>query len=165
MGCLCFSHRKPKQNYSTKMLYVLVFVGEEVNNSKRPENSLEQETNSSLKENFENTVSTIKKVEISLGAEPCTSCKSTNNLSDNANKKSTTIGSGHRAGIDAFMTGYCMATYLVQCGVKGVAHSGWVNKISLSGKEVPLTISQSHFSKPSTTHSQKMKLLRECVCE
>ena len=107
---------------------------------------------------MDTTVSTIK---VENFTQPSASLVSAYNPIHNSNTNATAVGSGHRAGIDAFMTGYCLATYLVQCGVKGVAHSDWVNKISLSGKQVPLTISQSHFSKPSPTHSQKMKLLRQ----
>ena len=75
---------------------------------------------------------------------------------------------GHRAGFDAFMTGYCMATYLLQLGKKNdenelsLSSLGEIaNKLSLAKKDVPLQIARSHFSKPSPSHTEKLKRLRE----
>jgi len=75
---------------------------------------------------------------------------------------------GHRAGFDAFMTGYCMATYLLQLGKKGDTNeltlSSLVdvsNKLSLTKKEVPLQITRSHFIRPSASHTEKLKRLKE----
>ncbi|KAL9950809.1 hypothetical protein ACROYT_G043371 [Oculina patagonica] len=75
---------------------------------------------------------------------------------------------GHRAGFDAFMTGYCMATYLLQLGKKGddneLTLSSLVdisNKLSLTKKDVPLQIVRSHFIRPSASHSEKLKRLKE----
>lgn len=74
---------------------------------------------------------------------------------------------GHRAGFDAFMTGYCMATYLLQLGKESVDNeltlSSLVdvsNKLSLPRKDVPLQITRSHFIRPSTTHTEKLKRLK-----
>ena len=80
----------------------------------------------------------------------------------------------HRAGFDAFMTGFAMATFVSQYGrppptsddvpsVKGGSFvetyglQDLVNKLYLGGKDVPLQITQSHFSKPSANHREKMK--------
>ena len=75
---------------------------------------------------------------------------------------------GHRAGFDAFMTGYCMATYLLQLGKKSDENELTLssltdvsNKLSLTKKEVPLQITRSHFIRPSVSHTEKLKRLKE----
>lgn len=75
---------------------------------------------------------------------------------------------GHRAGFDAFMTGYCMATYLLQLGKRSdeneLTLSSLVevaNKLSLTQKDVPLQITRSHFTKPSAAHTEKLQRLKE----
>lgn len=77
---------------------------------------------------------------------------------------------GHRAGFDAFMTGYCMATYLLRLGKRNdeneLTLSSLVetaNKLSLTQKDVPLQITRSHFTRPSATHTEKLKRLKERV--
>ena len=75
---------------------------------------------------------------------------------------------GHRAGFDAFMTGYCMATYLLQLGKRSDENELTLsclvdvsNKLSLTKKEVPLQITRSHFIRPSASHTEKLKRLKE----
>lgn len=74
---------------------------------------------------------------------------------------------GHRAGFDAFMTGYCMATYLLQLGKESVDNElslsslvDVANKLSLTRKDVPLQITRSHFTRPSASHAEKLKRLK-----
>ncbi|XP_035383934.1 target of EGR1 protein 1 isoform X1 [Electrophorus electricus] len=73
-------------------------------------------------------------------------------------------GGTHRAGFDAFMTGYifAFASILNQKPEESVAHPGipgCQNKLYLSGKSVPLQVVKSTFSKSSKAHAHKMELV------
>lgn len=88
--------------------------------------------------------------------------------SDDAQRKKADTGT-HRAGFDAYMTGYIFA---FSCAlnkkeevraegeeVEQAWHPDCVNKIYLSGKAVPLNIVKSTFSKSSKAHVQKMEMV------
>ena len=82
---------------------------------------------------------------------------------------------GHRAGFDAFMTGYIFAWCLARYGkipLQDVTTSkaltvrelvegeDFLNKIYLGGKDFPLQVAQSNFAKPSKLHLEKLERLR-----
>uniref|UniRef100_A0A665WU68 Target of EGR1 protein 1 n=1 Tax=Echeneis naucrates TaxID=173247 RepID=A0A665WU68_ECHNA len=74
----------------------------------------------------------------------------------------------HRAGFDAFMTGYIFAHSCILIKkdvVEAVAHDEQtrlptcLNKVYLSGKATPLNVVKSTFSKSSKAHVQKMEMV------
>lgn len=74
----------------------------------------------------------------------------------------------HRAGFDAFMTGYAFATFVLsyaKCRPTGVLDAQelgldeLVNKLCLSGKTAPLLVRESNFAKRSAKHIEKFKAL------
>jgi len=79
---------------------------------------------------------------------------------------------GHRAGIDAFMTGCVFAWSVVTYGQDSsvghearttpacdVTNSEFVNRVYLGGKDFPLHVTQSCFAKPSKSHLEKWRLI------
>lgn len=68
--------------------------------------------------------------------------------------------SGHRAGFDAFMTGYCFAFYRTCLNKPNqMVIQDSRNKVYLTAKDMPLTIMKSHFVKTSTNHKRVMAAL------
>lgn len=68
---------------------------------------------------------------------------------------------GHRAGFDAFMTGYTFAAYLAHSNTSGTSveslESAVKNKVYLMSKSFPLSVQKSAFSKVSASHACKAK--------
>ncbi|XP_051984543.1 target of EGR1 protein 1-like isoform X2 [Xyrauchen texanus] len=76
-------------------------------------------------------------------------------------KEKKVEGGTHRAGFDAFMTGYIFAfartlTANTEESPNAPFITGCLNKLYLSGKSVPLNVVKSTFSKSSKAHVHKM---------
>lgn len=82
----------------------------------------------------------------------------------------------HRAGYDAFMTGYCLAFFMainsknkpdvkMPMNAKRLGVSQFVNNIYLTGKDQSLRINASSFAKTSTNHKNKILKLRSITLE
>ncbi|XP_046566999.1 target of EGR1 protein 1-like [Haliotis rubra] len=78
---------------------------------------------------------------------------------------------GHRAGYDAFMTGYIMAYYFTKYGklpaetrrnvkLTDLNVDEFKNKVYLCGKDIPLVITKSSFTKSSKDHREKMQKIK-----
>lgn len=67
---------------------------------------------------------------------------------------------GHRAGFDAFMTGYCFAFYRIHIAGNDSMQK-LSNKIYLTGKDVPLNVMKSHFAKTSSQYQETIKLINQ----
>lgn len=70
---------------------------------------------------------------------------------------------GHRAGYDAFMTGFIYAVYRTTDNMWKDKTDEWKNKLYLGGKDYPLSVSKSSFSKHSKNHLEKISKIRKSV--
>ncbi|ELT96816.1 hypothetical protein CAPTEDRAFT_205148 [Capitella teleta] len=74
---------------------------------------------------------------------------------------------GHRAGFDAFMTGFIFAFFCARYGesngkesfIDSVGFQEYRNKLFLSGKDIPLQVLKSGFAKTSKQHREKWTLV------
>lgn len=78
----------------------------------------------------------------------------------------------HRAGFDAFMTGFALACIVNEQGkfpsegeeeegrqLEGFGMSREANKLALTGKNIPMLIMKSSYAKSSQAHREKMERL------
>lgn len=74
----------------------------------------------------------------------------------------THANGGHRAGYDAFMTGFIFAFYLARSRQEKDFGSfeEWKNKLYLVGKDYPLSIAKSSFTKQSKLHQDKLSSIQ-----
>lgn len=98
---------------------------------------------------------------------------STDAETENVGASSRQHGS-HRAGFDAFMTGFALACIINEKGkfpsegeeddvgrlLRGFGMDGEANKLALIGKDIPMLITKSSFSKSSQGHREKMERLK-----
>lgn len=75
--------------------------------------------------------------------------------------KQVDANGGHRAGYDAFMTGFIYAFYRNNGDALDSKISEWKNKLYLGGKDYPLSISKSEFIKQSKHHLEKVYRIRK----
>ncbi|XP_078657928.1 target of EGR1 protein 1-like [Branchiostoma floridae x Branchiostoma belcheri] len=106
-------------------------------------------------------------VEDSVNCDSQTHTDQSDGRTDNVVAK-TPVGC-HRAGFDAFMTGFAMATMVCKLGkLCGEAElfsarfqlEEFANRVYLSGKDFPLQITRSAFAKPSNNHKAKLERLQ-----
>lgn len=92
-------------------------------------------------------------------------------LTKDIQKKPEIIRSGsHRAGFDAFMTGFILSTYIAQYGsysndscnlsFSDLGIDYMKNSVYLTGKDHPLNVVKSSFSKVSKEHREKFVKLK-----
>ena len=77
---------------------------------------------------------------------------------------------GHRAGFDAFMTGFIFAHFISKHGcfrelkdsvtMTDLGMHDYQNRVALSGKDIPLQITKSNFAKTSKDHNEKIASLK-----
>ena len=77
---------------------------------------------------------------------------------------------GHRAGFDAFMTGFVFAHFIATHGdfkvlpqypkLSDFGMQDYQNRIVLSGKDIPLQIIKSNFAKNSKEHTEKIGAIK-----
>ncbi|XP_033737559.1 target of EGR1 protein 1-like [Pecten maximus] len=81
--------------------------------------------------------------------------------------KGPVVSGKHRAGFDAFMTGYIMASYVSEYGtyrgslnIENVGLEQIRNLVYLTGKDIALSVVKSGFAKTSKDHREKLSKIR-----
>ena len=121
-------------------------------------------------------ISTSKESNASLGIENTESLTHTDSdslLEDSSDAPSASVNKAgsHRAGFDAFMTGYIFAFFSARYGSDAATSESsskghelgmdeHKNKLYLVGKDIPLQITPSSFSKPSKAHLTKIAKIK-----
>ncbi|XP_028392038.1 target of EGR1 protein 1-like [Dendronephthya gigantea] len=106
--------------------------------------------------------------EINGGADCDIAVESNKSENPSETKKPTNTATGnHRAGFDAFMTGFCMAFYFHRFKTKDASSFAesvpdFVNKLNLSGKDIPLKVEKSQYCKTSLHHNEVWKRVTSC---
>ena len=110
--------------------------------------------------------------------------KKTNGATESKEQKSSDLNcGGHRAGFDAFMTGFSLATFLSQKAKLGetgdnksailgdqvqvhpdFSDAAIVNRVYLVSKDIPFMIRKSEFAKNSTGHCEKYSQITALNC-
>uniref|UniRef100_A0A7N6B497 Target of EGR1 protein 1 n=1 Tax=Anabas testudineus TaxID=64144 RepID=A0A7N6B497_ANATE len=134
------------------------------------------EGNGVCEDNTDSTAADDTNINRNDGAESRTggSSENSNRATNTGSQKKTTDTGTHRAGFDAFMTGFIFAcSYSIGQKEKAGAATEekepeedeqlWLpsclNKVYLSGKAAPLNVVKSTFSKSSKAHVQKMEMV------
>ncbi|XP_053394700.1 target of EGR1 protein 1-like isoform X2 [Mercenaria mercenaria] len=86
-------------------------------------------------------------------------------LKSEMTNEETHANGGHRAGYDAFMTGFIYAVYRASGDTWIDKTEEWKNKLYLGGKDYPLSVSKSSFSKHSKQHLEKISKIRNTDCK
>ncbi|KAK6179665.1 hypothetical protein SNE40_011974 [Patella caerulea] len=97
--------------------------------------------------------------------------RSASQTSLNAEGLSSSRSGGHRAGFDAFMTGAILSVFIAKNSknmdtdlellkLSDFNVNQFINKMYLSGKDMPLIITKSSFSKVSNNHKVKLEKLK-----
>ena len=112
---------------------------------------------------MENSLAKVSKVE---GRE---TSEVTGEATVKANVRLNLSSGGHRAGFDAFMTGFSLATFLVHQTKlphnppdfmpESINSESLVNRVYLVSKDFPMLVQPSAFSKRSLQHDIKIKKL------
>jgi hypothetical protein len=111
----------------------------------------------------------IKKKELKKGIQNENKKNDESMITQIIDRKTTKVNSVHTAGIDAFMTGYVMLSFMnkliknetnqIDNLISSASCLQWINNIYLMGKEYPLKISKSNFSSISINHKEKKQRL------